>query len=43
VATTSPWYLRQNYVIDAFTTRFGDLTKGLELSRRKGVPAAARR
>jgi cation diffusion facilitator CzcD-associated flavoprotein CzcO len=39
VGTTSPWYLRQNYVIDAFTTRFGDLTKGLEFSRRRHAPA----
>jgi cation diffusion facilitator CzcD-associated flavoprotein CzcO len=38
VATTSPWYLRQNYIIDAFTTRFGDLTKGLEFSTRRPAP-----
>jgi cation diffusion facilitator CzcD-associated flavoprotein CzcO len=41
--TRSPWYLRQNYVIDAFTTRFGDLTRGLSFTRRRaGAPEADR-
>ena len=33
-STTAPWYLRQNYLIDSVTARFGDLTKGLTFGRR---------
>jgi hypothetical protein len=33
--TTAPWYLRHNYLIDSFTARFGDLTKGLTFGRRR--------
>jgi cation diffusion facilitator CzcD-associated flavoprotein CzcO len=40
-----PWRLRQNYVLDYFSTRFGDLAGGLEFSRldpdREQVAASA--
>ncbi len=33
VGTTAPWYLRQNYLIDAVTARLGSIAKGLTFSR----------
>jgi monooxygenase len=40
-----PWRLRQNYLLDYFSTRFGDLAAGLEFSRvdsaRQEVAASA--
>jgi monooxygenase len=32
--TTAPWLLRHNYLIDSFSARFGDMTKGLVFGRR---------
>ncbi len=34
-----PWNLRQNYVLDAFTTRFGDLSEDMTFTRRARVGA----
>ena len=34
-----PWNLRQNYVLDAFTTRFGDIKEDMVFSRRQATSA----
>lgn len=33
----SPWHVRQNYVLDALTTRFGDLDEAMTFSRAPGA------
>jgi cation diffusion facilitator CzcD-associated flavoprotein CzcO len=36
-----PWNLRQNYVLDAFTTRFGDVNEDMVFTRRSASSAEA--